>query len=339
MKNYSIDWKEIKPEPDPVHGFPSARSSHSLTVTKNGYLYLIGGENEPRTPLSSSQFMWSIKLNDTLKYAWKLVNYKGDISNRLAHAAAYCSSLGTIFLFGGRVGVDEKETALNDLWSFDIQTECWSLVSSSNPPPEARSFHKMICVDNKLYLFGGCGAKSGRLADLHVFDISSKKWEDLGSSLLRGRGGANFEHFPNNHKLAVIAGFAGEETCDGQLFDLAKNKWQEEKLVNLESQLRPRSVCVSNVFRDVVFIFGGEVDPSDKGHDGAGSFEKDLVCINQEGNVLQRFLPSEKKSWPESRGWSDGASTECGFWMFGGLAGNDAQPKRLQDLWYCAIEA
>merc|ERR1712176_275176 len=99
------------------------------------------------------------------------------------------------------------------------------------------------------------------------------------------------------------------------------------KTCNLESQLRPRSVCVSNVFRDAVFIFGGEVDPSHKGHDGAGSFEGDLVCINQDGNVLQRFLPSEKNSWPESRGW-----------RYGGLAGNDAQPKRLQDLWYCAIE-
>merc|ERR1711902_147119 len=104
---------------------------------------------------------------------------------------------------------------------------------------------------------------------------------------------------------------AGEETCDGQVFDLDKNKWNDDKLTKLESQLRPRSVCVSGLIKNQIFLFGGEVDPSDKGHDGAGGFENDIIFIsNIDGdNVLERFTSKfdDNEVWPESRGWGDGA--------------------------------
>lgn len=337
MAAHSIAWKQIKPAPDSEHGSPCARSSHSVEYTKSGTLYILGGEHVARTPLQLSQFVWALS---TDKPSWRMVPIKGeDFSSRVAHASAYCPVRDKIYMFGGRVGIAMNETSLNDMWSFDVATECWSEVKASNTLPEARSFHKMVCMDEKLYLFGGCG-KSGRLADLHMFDTSSLTWTDLGSSALRGRGGASLIPLPHVNKLAVIAGFAGEEMCDGQIYDLSKNKWDDEKLTKLESQLRPRSVCISGLIQSQIFLFGGEVDPSHKGHDGAGGFEGDIVFISDDGeNVLERFASkyeSKDEAWPESRGWGDGSVGTDGFWIFGGLAGDDAKPRRLDDLWFCS---
>lgn len=70
---------------------------------------------------------------------------------------------------------------MNDLYSFDTKLQKWSRVEAKGPPPEARSFHAMVAVGSKLFVFGGCG-KSGRLNDLHVFDTESQKWLQMPSS-------------------------------------------------------------------------------------------------------------------------------------------------------------
>jgi len=321
---HTIAWKQIKPSPDTKHGTPLSRSSHSVEYTKGGTLYILGGEHIARTPLNLTQFTWALSTNDPT--SWRMVPIQGEtFPSRVAHASTYCESKDTIYMFGGREGIDMNETALNDLWSFDVTTETWSMVKTS-PAPEARSFHKMVCIGETLYLFGGCGT-SGRLADLHSFDTNTGTWTDLRKSVLRGRGGANVIALPHLNKIAVVAGFAGEETCDGQMYDISKGQW-DEKLTKLEAQLRPRSVCISGLFQSEMFLFGGEVDPSHKGHDGAGGFEGDVIFLAEDGEVLER-VASKESEWPESRGWGDGSAVKNGFYVFGGLAGDDASPKRL----------
>ena len=84
--------------------------------------------------------------------------------------------------------------------------------------------------------------------------------------------------FDSSKYLGVVAGFCGEESNDGHLFDIEKGSWQEKDINNELDGLRPRSVCISESFPSigVSLIFGGEVDPSEKGHEGAGGFENDL---------------------------------------------------------------
>lgn len=338
---HNVTWKQIKASPDSEYGSPLARSSHTVEYTNNGTLYVLGGEHIARMPLDLTQFAWALSTDKPT--SWRMVPIKGEtFPSRVAHASAYCSTNNKIYMFGGRCGIDMNEAALNDLWCFDVTTESWNEIKSSSvSAPEARSFHKMICVNNKLYLFGGCGSKSGRLADLHMFDINTSTWADLGcSQYLRGRGGANFIALPHLNKLAIIAGFAGEETNDGHMYDISTKQWDEHKLNKLEDQLRPRSVCISGILNNKIFLFGGEVDPSDKGHDGAGGFESDLIFISDDGqNVLER-IASKQDNWPESRGWGDGSVTvdKKGFYIFGGLSGDDDKPKRLDDLWFCECE-
>ena len=80
-----------------------------------------------------------------------------------------------IYIFGGRQGIDMGECSLNDLFYFDIETKTWTQIPGNDTFPAERSFHQMVSVGEKLFVFGGCG-KNGRLSDLHEFDTATSKW-------------------------------------------------------------------------------------------------------------------------------------------------------------------
>ena len=89
-----------------------------------------------------------------------------------------------------------------------------------------------------------------------------------------------------------------------------------------------------------IVIFGGEIDPSNRGHEGAGGFSNELFLINED--TLEIKILSRKDfpdmDWPISRGWSSGSSiSNEQFLIFGGLTGDDKDPMRLNDLWTCTI--
>jgi hypothetical protein len=346
----SLVWNKLEASADPKHGVPCSRSSHGLSIVQNdSRLILYGGEKVARTPIDSSSACWALDMVGE-KSSWRSIDCSQGPPERLAHSQAAHGN--NVYIFGGRAGITMNEQAMNDLWMLDASgepgTEKWSQVvpdeSKSDPPPETRSFHRMICIGDSLYIFGGCGAEHGRLADLHRFDVIDKTWRNLGASLLRGRGGANLISLSSGKILAAIAGFSGEETSDGHRFELASGKWEENLMVEELQDLRPRSVCVSGSFPSVgvALIFGGEVDPSDRGHEGAGGFENDITVLDEKTGAFKETIKAsgspEGTAWPEARGWSDATSVDDGngkasLFMFGGLAGDDTNPARLDDLW------
>lgn len=250
-----------------------------------------------------------------------------------------------MYVFGGRTGVDMSETAMNDMWKLQLSDgdgdnapkAVWTEIKQEGDIPEARSFHKMITIGTCLYLFGGVGA-NGRLNDLWKFDTINDKWTSLGNSVLKGRGGPNILSLSNTNesddvKIAIVAGFAGEETNDGHIYN--NNKWEEKEMVGLEN-LRKRSVCAFGSLKGFGFLFGGEVAESTRGHEGAGGFANDLVILDKESGALIETIeqPKDEKEWPEPRGWGDATTDgDDTFYTFGGLTGDDTSPKRLDDLW------
>jgi Galactose oxidase, central domain len=338
----TLSWTRITPQPDPDHGVPCTRSSHgvsAITCTDGTTgLFVYGGEHIARTPIENNNAGWICSNNMS---QWKWIDCSAAApSPRVAHAQA-CYDNRYVYIFGGRTGIGMDESPLDDMWMFDTTTEKWTSVSTTGDIPPARSFHRMICINNNLYLFGGCGS-SGRLNDLYQFNINTKVWSNLGTSLLRGRGGPNVFPIQSNTAIAIVGGFAGEETNDGHIYSIANGKWTETVLATELQDLRPRSVCVSGSFPSVgvSLLFGGEVDPSDRGHEGAGGFENDIVLLDEStGHLLQTIKSSTSTNeWPEQRGWSDCASIDNGngtgqLYVFGGLTGDDATPQRLNDLW------
>jgi hypothetical protein len=356
-------WKRLLPAADKQHGTPCTRSSHGIScipaATSGGdvsRLIVYGGETIARTPLDPSQACWACDFNTSSGEVdngqWRLITSPLP-PLRVAHAQAFHVPSLTLYIFGGRAGITMEEQAMNDLWKLDCSgrpgSETWSQVTpkGGNYAPEARSFHKMVCIGDSLFVFGGCSANHGRLADMQRFDLATQTWHNLGASQhLRGRGGANLIPLDSGRYLGVVAGFAGEETNDGHLFDVDQAKWCTESLTADLDGLRPRSVCLSGSFPSigVSIVFGGEVDPSAKGHEGAGSFDGSIVLLDEKsGKYLQTVSAiGESDEWPEARGWSDGTELDDGngngrLYFFGGLSGDDANPNRLDDLWLLKV--
>lgn len=331
-----LNFVELKPKPDPTHGVPCTRSSHGLSMICGGKkLVLYGGEHVARTPIEDHEALWVADCIDNDDWQWKCVTTptttKTTPPSRVAHAQAAVGD--TVYIFGGRAGITMQEQAMNDLWKFEGD-EWTEVTTTGDAPPSKRSFHKMVANHGNLFVFGGCG-EEGRLNDLYKLDLTTLTWHSLGkSSLLRGRGGANLISLPSEKedKVAIVGGFAGEETNDGHVYE--GSAWHD---VGMDvSGMRPRSVCVSGCIGTVIVIFGGEVDPSERGHEGAGGFENDVVVLDAAtGKYLETMRTSLQ---PETRGWADGAVSGKSLYVFGGLSGDDATPKRLNDLWRLDVE-
>ena len=147
-----FSWTRLDPNPDPLNGKPCKRSSHGLSLLNNGKrLILFGGEEVARTPLMVDQSTWAAEQSDDGVWSWRNINPNDTPPPRVAHAQAVYNDC--VYIFGGRAGITMKERAMNYLWKLDCSgepgTESWTLITPSeqgDAPPEARSFHKMLCV-------------------------------------------------------------------------------------------------------------------------------------------------------------------------------------------------
>ena len=238
-----------------------------------------------------------------------------------------------------------EEAPLNDLYSFDVSTSIWENLSPTKSDmmvdvPTPRSFHKMLSVGNTLYVFGGCG-KKGRLSDLYSYDIIAKHWVKLpdNGDMISGRGGAGFTYSIDLKSLFIIGGFSGKEMNDVFRYDIEARRYYEiYSHEDKNNPVRPFSVSCGGVLNNMIYYFGGEVDPSQNGHEGAGDFSNEVQMLDGiTGKVMttHKIAGNEK---PLARGWSDAATFlddngNENLIIFGGLSGNDENPKRLNDIW------
>ena len=359
---HHVTWRARSPANAPI-----ARSSHGASVINNT-LYVFGGEHVARTPIDS--VVHALDLTDPNAAFVAIDGGANAPPPRVGHAQASIENV--FYVFGGRRGVEMNESPLNDLWAFDVESREWTdLSGGAGDVPCPRSFHVATAARGKLYVFGGCGpADAGRLADLHEYDVASKTWTKLpGSDAIESRGGAGFSSTTDGSTLVIAGGFAGREMNDIHAYDIASKTWRAvagapgappptaTKLRDADHErpapapLRPRSVWPVMAFTcygDHVIGFGGEVDPSERGHDGAGGFANDVVAIEvRTGDA--KTLPlgrgglgagvgggdgEEETAVPAPRGWTAAAEwrREGAIVLFGGLSGSDAAPERLGDV-------
>lgn len=94
-------------------------------------------------------------------------------------------------LFGGRAGPLHP---LNDTWIFDLATQSWAEVHTTNTPA-ARHRHSAVALDNhRLLIHGGRGRDGRLLDDAHVLDCRTSQWTQI--ALTFGRR--------HSHKLALL---------------------------------------------------------------------------------------------------------------------------------------
>uniref|UniRef100_A0A0D3H439 Nitrile-specifier protein 5 n=1 Tax=Oryza barthii TaxID=65489 RepID=A0A0D3H439_9ORYZ len=265
---------------------------------------------------------------------WVKLEQKGDGPGaRSSHAITLVG--GTAYAFGGeftpRVPVD------NAMYAFDLKSQCWSALDASGdvvPPP--RVGVTMASVGATVYVFGGCG-DAGRLNDLWAYDVAAGRWEALPSpgEACKPRGGPGLA--VAGGKVWVVYGFSGEELDDVHCYDPGTGAWSTVETTGGGGggdKPSPRSVfCAAGIGKHVV-VFGGEVDPSDLGHLGAGKFSAEAFALDTETGAWAR-LDDAGEHHPGPRGWCAFSAGEVdgrrGLLVYGG---NSPTNDRLGDIYF-----
>lgn len=316
---------------------PIARSSHSISSIFDGQkLVLWGGENAPRVPVTTD-----VSIYDIASSTWSTVAAPNAPIPRVAHAAAAVGN--SIYFHGGRTEVGEAST-LGDFYLFDAASSTWSELSPKGKTPMPRNYHSACSIGTNIYIFGGCGGAlpdgaTRRLADLWRYDTLAGTWEELPSSdAIKGRGGPGF--VASDGYLWIIGGFTGKESSDTFRFNITAGKWEQVEVASTPGQVpfTARSVfgrgghtCTSRCGHSGhILVFGGEIDPSDLGHAGAGQFSNTSYCLDPV--TLTWHDVSVGGDIPGPRGWM--ASTELSGKGVVISGGRDDSNTRLTDLYY-----
>lgn len=302
---------------------PGARSSHAITVVGQK-AYSFGGEFSPRVPVDNYLYVFDL---NTL--TWSIAEASGEVPP--PRVGVTMTSVGNnIYVFGGR---DSTHKELNEFYSFDTLTNTWSLVSSGDIGPPHRSYHSATSDDRKMYIFGGCGV-AGRLNDLWAYDTVDKNWikYPVPGENCKPRGGPGLAAVRG--KIWVVYGFSGVEQDDVHSFDLVKQEWAEAETGG--DKPLARSVCSTIGIDKYIFVYGGEVDPSDLGHLGAGMFSGELYVLDTEMLTWKKWDDVEKSgAHPGPRGWCAFApgerDGEVGLLVYGG---NSPTNDRLDDMFF-----
>ncbi|KAL2634788.1 hypothetical protein R1flu_006267 [Riccia fluitans] len=313
-------WREVTQ----LNGAPKARSSHSVAVCgKKAYVF--GGEFEPRVPIDNLVYAYDLE-----NRSWSIIEGKGEApAPRVGVTLVAVDNL--LYVFAGR---DKEHKELNELFSFNVDSGEWKLLSSGAKSPPERSYHAFAADERnqKLYTFGGCG-KDGRLNDLWVYDIKSGEWEaQSSSSSCIPRGGPGLVVV--NGAVWVIFGFNGCELTDIHRYDLATKSWEEIEATG--EKPTGRSVFGTSVFGKYILIYGGEVDPSDQGHLGAGAFSCEIYLLDTELREWSKpEVTIEGGKHPGARGWYAFSSYENSMLVYGG---NSDSNDRLEDMFLLTLE-
>uniref|UniRef100_A0A0D9XBK8 Nitrile-specifier protein 5 n=1 Tax=Leersia perrieri TaxID=77586 RepID=A0A0D9XBK8_9ORYZ len=306
---------------------PGARSSHAIAMVGDT-AYAFGGEFTPRVPVDNTMYAF-----DLTTQRWSPLAAAGDVPP--PRVGVTMASVGaTVYMFGGR---EERHKELGELYAFDTATATWTLLSTGggDDGPPRRSYHSMVADAGagKVYVFGGCG-EGGRLNDLWAYDVGGGRWEAMPSpgESCKPRGGPGLA-VAGGGKVWVVYGFSGEELDDVHCYDTLTGAWCAVETTGEKPS--PRSVfCGAGIGKHVV-VFGGEVDPSDMGHLGAGKFSGEAFALDTETGEWARLGEEEEGQHPGARGWCAFAAGEVdgrrGMLVYGG---NSPTNDRLGDIYF-----
>ncbi|KAG5184115.1 hypothetical protein JKP88DRAFT_163519 [Tribonema minus] len=167
----------------------------------------------------------------------------------------------TAFLFGGCGHTElDKLAALNDAYSFNLETHQWQLVKVNSEPPTARSSFSMCAPPDgsrSIFVAGGTGADPDSLChDIVEFDTHARTWSrvvDVGDTpwILYGQSQCAY-----GGSLILFGGTSGlEYVNDLYEIDIKTRRWR--KLTTTGSIPSPRYQHQAIVVGDSMYVIGG----------------------------------------------------------------------------------
>jgi len=187
---------------------------------------------------------------------WRSIHPAGNHPPPRSGAAAVVHE-NQLLLYGGYGGLSRLE----DLWSFDFETNTWTQLEYEGPGPGARENNGMVVLDNCLYVFGGYNGYQW-LNDLHQFDLVKKRWkliEPKGtppSSRFGYVSAAYHDPVSGRKELVLFAGYDGTTWLnDMNVYSFVTGEWTVRRQHGEVPSIRS---CPSWArFEDKVYVFGG----------------------------------------------------------------------------------
>lgn len=171
--------------------------------------------------------------NETFAYdpvlnSWEQMNPEIMPKERSEHMMVYHQTMDSVILLGGEFDRPEPEYGT---WSYDYNTDNWSLLEEENTPPD-RLNSAMVYVDStdQIFLFGGISGGVG-LNDMWVYDYSANAWTELtpNGDVPGGRGFHAMAYDPVADKVVLFGGGTtnnpGEFGNETWLYDPQTNTW------------------------------------------------------------------------------------------------------------------
>ncbi len=150
------------------------RFAHTMVLYKQRNLYLFGGSDESAKP-TNTVYMLDLR---SLATGWRAVPTAASAAvdspcpvARSSHASVVWRN--QMLVFGGM----SATAYLNDLWSLDLLTNCWTLLhdGASTPAPLPRTLHHCFLWRSYVLLIGG-SAKNTFYDDMWLFDLGQSQW-------------------------------------------------------------------------------------------------------------------------------------------------------------------
>lgn len=149
--------------------YPESRSGHTAILTPDGTKLIVFGGTSAHYKYFANTFIL-----DLATLTWTKQETRGEAPPK---RGGHCSFLfnNNMWLFGGFDG----KKYYNDLYCLSLDTFSWRKVEAAGALPKPRSGHTATLTNNGTYLlvFGGCGANSEFLSDVHILRLSDMHWD------------------------------------------------------------------------------------------------------------------------------------------------------------------
>ncbi|XP_034265947.1 uncharacterized protein LOC117661356 isoform X1 [Pantherophis guttatus] len=242
-----LTWERI---PQDGH-IPCPRQGHSLSVVK-GKIYLFGGCSSQ----NAEYCLPGVYVFDLDSLAWQKITTSGLPPQTLEHSSAVVGE--NIFVYGGT----EDGKAVNDLYTFNTVSHCWTPVKTFGADPRARSGHAFAAIGEIIYMFGGRSNEDEYYTDVYALDTVSLMWQKCEVKGEKPFGRSH--HTFTAHSDKDIYLFGGTfEFKDGKIISkndimklsLARMKWKKPLYIGIPPACRWNHVAF--IFQNQLYIFGG----------------------------------------------------------------------------------
>ncbi|KAJ1695217.1 hypothetical protein LUZ63_011915 [Rhynchospora breviuscula] len=247
--DHTDNWTVISTEGDR----PVPRFSHAAAMI-GSKMVVVGGD-------SGHHLLDDTRILSLDKLTWALASPKVYLSpsgrsSKIPACKGHCLVPWekTIILVGGKT---EPSSERVSVWSFDVETECWSRLEAKGEIPSARSGHTVSRAGQHLLLFGGENSKGKKLNDLHMFDLKSSMWLPL---RYKGTGPSpRSNHVAALHEdrnLFIFGGHSKSKTLnDLYSLDFETMVWSRIKTRGIHPS--PRAGCCGALCGNKWYISGG----------------------------------------------------------------------------------